>query len=466
MQLFRHRLLLTGLVILLSRLPFLFDGFGAEEDAWALPLVAERIGETGIYEVSRLPGHPVQEITYSMMYDATPVMYNLLTALISTAGLLAFALMLRNFGHSQPLLTTLAVAFTPIVWINSTNDLDYTWAMGFILASGFFISRRFPLMAGLFTGLAIGCRITSGAMLLPYAVLIWYTQSTDTRKRQLLLYLLSALTAAAVCFLPVYIQYGTSFFTYYEHFPIPGFAKNFYKGVLGVWGTPGSIAILAGILLMILQQNKSAQTAMDIRIRTGLHHASVFVVLLYTISFIRLPLKSAFMIPLVPFMILLFSLLLSRPQLRAITVTLFLSGLFFGINLAEANRGSGYSKLALVKNISGQQVAFDPLNGLVLADRSKRKQRTAFAQQVLSTTKNLHEKTYIITGWWLADLLYLTKDHAHGDILYRYYTDEQELKWYKAQGYKIYYLEDQDELNDLRFQKTFTRQYAQPLQVR
>lgn len=465
MNTFRHRLLLTGLVILLSRIPFLFDGFGSEEDAWALPMVAERIAETGTYEVSRLPGHPVQEITYSLMYDAGPVMYNLITALLSTTGLLAFAMMLRNFGHPQPLLTTLAVAFTPIVWINATNDLDYTWAMGFVLAAGYFISRRFPLMAGLMTGLAIGCRITSGAMVLPYAVLIWYTQTNDTRVRQLSQYLLSAFLSSAICYLPVYLEYGTDFFTYYEHFPIPGFAKNFYKGVFGVWGVPGSIAVMAGLLLMILRRKKQNTSGMDIRILTGLHHASLLVILLYTISFIRLPLKSAFMIPLVPFLLLLFSLLLSTRQLRGIAITLFLSGLFFGINLADAKRGSGYSRLALVKNIAGQTVAFDPLSGLVLADQTKRKQRTAFAKHVIRTTANIREKTFILAGWWLADIQYLTRNDPPSPVIFRYYTDENELHWYQSQGYSIHYLEDQNEINDLRFQKKFTDKYATRLAV-
>lgn len=394
-----------------------------------------------------------------------PVMYNLVTVLLSTLGLLAFALMLRNFGHPQPLLTTLAVAFTPIIWINSTNDLDYTWAMGFILAAGYFISRRFPLMAGLLTGLAIGCRITSGAMILPYAVLIWYTQSKNDRKRQLLLYFTTALLSAAVCYLPVYLEYGTSFFTYYEHFPIPGFAKNFYKGVLGVWGVPGSIAVMAGITLMLLRRKKPNTTGMDMNILTGLHHASLLVILLYTISFIRLPLKSAFMIPLVPFLLLLFSLLLSTRQLRNITITLFLSGLFFGINLADANRGSGYSRLAIVKTISGQDVAFDPLNGLVLADQRKRQQRTAFAKQVIQRAAMIREKTFILAGWWLADIQYLTKDTPTSPVIFRYYTDEQELRWYQSQGYQIYFLEDQDELNDLRFGKTFTKTLATRLEV-
>ena len=204
---------------------------------------------------------------------------------------------------------------------------------------------------------------------------------------------------------------------------------------------------------------------MDIRILTGLHHASLLVILLYTISFIRLPLKSAFMIPLVPFLLWLFSLLLSTRQLLSIAITLFLSGLFFGINLADAKRGSGYSKLAMVKNIAGQTVAFDPLSGLVLADQTKRKQRTAFAKHVIRTTANIREKTFILAGWWLADIQYLTRNDPPSPVIFRYYTDENELHWYQSQGYSIHYLEDQNEINDLRFQKKFTDKYATRLAV-
>lgn len=43
------------LLIFISRLPFVNAGYGAEEDAWAMRLVTERIATTGQYEVSRLP---------------------------------------------------------------------------------------------------------------------------------------------------------------------------------------------------------------------------------------------------------------------------------------------------------------------------------------------------------------------------------------------------------------------------
>ena len=59
-----------SLVVFLSRLPFLSAGYGSEEDAWLLPLTAKNIALSGRYELSRAPGHPLQEIIYSRQSPA------------------------------------------------------------------------------------------------------------------------------------------------------------------------------------------------------------------------------------------------------------------------------------------------------------------------------------------------------------------------------------------------------------
>ena len=43
-------LLVVAFVVLLTRIPFLFAGFGSEEDAWGLILIARNINLSGIYE--------------------------------------------------------------------------------------------------------------------------------------------------------------------------------------------------------------------------------------------------------------------------------------------------------------------------------------------------------------------------------------------------------------------------------
>ena len=87
--------LLFTLLIALTRIPFLFFGYGSEEDAWALPLVAERIANSGVYEVSRLPGHPFQEIIYTLIWNAGPVVYNLITLIVSSFGIYFFIRILQ-----------------------------------------------------------------------------------------------------------------------------------------------------------------------------------------------------------------------------------------------------------------------------------------------------------------------------------------------------------------------------------
>jgi hypothetical protein len=79
-------------LIFVSRLPFIFNGYGSEEDAWGLILVARNIDLTGVYEVSRMPGHPLQELFLSGMWNWPEWSLNLLTVMASTAGVYFFML--------------------------------------------------------------------------------------------------------------------------------------------------------------------------------------------------------------------------------------------------------------------------------------------------------------------------------------------------------------------------------------
>ena len=58
----RLKYFLFFLAVLLSRLPFISDGYGLDGDSWAVALTARNIHDTGSYEASRLPGYPVQEL--------------------------------------------------------------------------------------------------------------------------------------------------------------------------------------------------------------------------------------------------------------------------------------------------------------------------------------------------------------------------------------------------------------------
>lgn len=461
-----RNLLLFGLFILLTRVPFLFDGFGSEEDAWAMHLVAERIGTTGIYEVSRLPGHPVQELIYASCWKMGPLFYNLLTAIISTIGIIVFVAMLLQLGIKNAYWCAMALAFTPIVFINSSNAMDYTWAMGFILLSGYFISKKQILLAAGMLALAVGCRITSGAMLLPYSLLLWNLCDENSRVKNISYFISATLLGSVIVMSPVIYQYGLGFFTYYEHFPIPGFLKNAYKGSLAVWGIAGCIAIAYFIIKIIVKRNGAKPIIYEQKnISIPLITVCIISVLLYTIAFINVPLKAAFIIPICPFLILGLALLLDENAIRNLSFIFIFSCFFLGVNLAEDKRGSSHSSFAILLNIGENKVAIDPLQGLVLADQSKRKQQLAFTEKIINRTSTIQQKTILIAGWWNAELQVLSKNNQNDSLIIRHYIDEPELIWLKESGYEIFYIEDQGAYNDLRFNKKMTDNYAQKLKI-
>ena len=120
---------LFALGIFLSRLPFLSQGYGLDGDSWSVAIVARNIAMTGNYEVSRFPGYPVQELICSLFYNGTAWRLNLLTAIISTIGVLFFALTLKAWKFKYVFLAAAALAFVPIIYINSTTTIDYVWAL-------------------------------------------------------------------------------------------------------------------------------------------------------------------------------------------------------------------------------------------------------------------------------------------------------------------------------------------------
>ncbi|MFN0188727.1 MAG: hypothetical protein ACKVQV_08505 [Bacteroidia bacterium] len=461
-----RNLILFGLFIFLTRVPFLFDGFGSEEDAWAMQLVTERIGTTGIYEVSRLPGHPVQELIYASCWKMGSLFYNLLTAIISTMGIIAFAAMLIQLGIKNAYWCAVALAFTPIVFINSSNAMDYTWAMSFVLLSGYFISKKQILLAAGMLAFAVGCRITSGAMLLPYSILLWNLCDENSRIKNISYFISATLLGSVIVMSPVIHQYGLGFFTYYEHFPIPGFLKNAYKGSIAVWGIAGCIAIAYFILKMIIKRNGVMPIIYEQKnISIPLITVCIITILLYTIAFINVPLKAAFIIPICPFLILGLALLLDEKSIRNLSMVFIFSCFFFGVNLAEDHRGSSQSSMAYLFNIGENKVAIDPLQGLVLADQSKRKQQLAFTEKIINRTSTIQQKTILIAGWWNAELQVLSKNNPNDSLIIRHYINEPELIWLKESGYKIFYIEDQGAYNDLRFNKKMTDNYAQKLKI-
>lgn len=461
-------MMLSLALIFISRIPFLFNGFGSEEDAWGLILVARNIDLTGVYEVSRMPGHPLQELFLSGIWSWPAWSLNLLTAMASTLGVYSFMLALKEWHVPHYLLAGWILAFTPIYYINSTNVMDYTWAISMVMMSMYFVSKDKFVFAGVLLGLAVGFRITAGAAGIAFAV---FLLGQDRPLLKIMILAITSMITALVSFLPAFEVYGTGFFTYYEYFPYPPVLKNLYKATIGAWGVIGTVAIATGFALAAgnyfykLRNNSnpsdpssptatfaSAASEAIRRYQTKwLLLMSLAAIALFTYSFLKIPQKSAFVIPVIPFLVIVFCLLLTGRQLKFIAGSLIFSCFFFGINLDDNIRGSSASPVAFRTTIGNTPVAVDPLAGMVVADYQKRQRKIDYAKSVASQLENIQDKTVIIAGWWQNEINYflLDKKPAHLELVY--YENEKTLRSFAEKGYNIFYLPEQDYYNDLRF---------------
>lgn len=450
------RIVLLLAAILLSRIPFLFSGYGSEEDAWGLILTARNIANTGVYEVSRMPGHPVQEMLLSACWNWSASWLNFLTALAGVAGAGAFMLSLRRMHIRNYKAAGVMLAFVPVITINSTNVMDYVWALSLTLFTWLAVTYNRYFVAGLLLGIACGFRVTAGAMGIPLAILLF---SNLKSFKPVLIMGITTICTTLICFIPAFEVYGSSFFTYYEYFPYPPFLKNVYKATFGAWGISGMLVVITGIIAGIYQLWKQpglikSNKVILLMVLSGL--------LLYTYSFIKIPQKAAFVIPIALFVVVAFAVLLPPRTMRLLTIIMIFSSFFAGINLNEPLRGSTPSSLSVPLQIGNTPVSVDLLMGPAHADLSKRHNKISYASTVASELQILKLKTVVIAGWWQNEINYFLMDQTNPMVKVVYYADEKELKEYVESGYNLVFLPEQDYYNDLRFSDTFTTRYAAP----
>ena len=367
---------LLFIIVFLSRLPFLTAGYGIEEDSWGIALAAFHTKFSGVYEPSRFPGHPVQELIYSALWEYGPIVFNGLSALFSAAGVVCFSLILKQLQFKHFFLAALAFAFIPVYFISSTYTIDFVWTETFVLIGFYCLLKDKLILSGIFLGLAIGCRITSGAMLIPFILIIWQQNNLKNNFINFIKLSIPLLLVALISFMPLILQFGCSFFIYYDQFQYPPITKVLYKMTIGVFGIIGVLGIFMSLIVILIKRKQQKtfelfQSKLDKKILID----CFLILILYTISYFKLPQKSGYMIPILPFVIILFGYYLESTYFKFLCATFLISSFICSINLTDKIRGAEYSEYSVLFSVSGQEIFFDPFSGPVFSDYSKRKQK-------------------------------------------------------------------------------------------
>jgi len=438
----RLLLIVAALAVLLTRLPWIGAGYGSDPDAYRVVIAARQIVRTGQYQASRLPGYPVYEYLTALTAWSPPWVSNALTALASVAAFVFFALIARAFGVRRYPLLALAFAMTPVTYISSSCTIDYMPALAAQLAATYAVLRGRPLLAGMLLGIAVGCRITAGALALPLCLWMLLNGERWRALRQCLAFGITLLAVCVLCFMPVWRRYGTDFFAFYDNGWYPPLDVVFSRALPLVWGVLG-VAALAALLCALPFYYRYARRALALaRTRHALWMALAAIVL-YLIAYLRLPDEAGYLVPAVPFVLLAIALL--TPPWASGTLAAAL----------------------LVSSWVGFEHGVPSLDSPIVEDHLVRASQQQSTAAVLDAVARLPGHATIICGWALPRITLALDGEWQGPHQYIYLVENPaDYQHYLAEGRDLYYLPGVDlyesQAHDLELAQLGARQLAVP----
>jgi hypothetical protein len=423
---------------LASRVPFLNSGYGDDIDAWMMANSSNDLITEHVYITSRAPGYPLPEYVDSLVIKCGWVATNTLTMILSLASVIVFAKILKKLNVPNKGLLVVTYAFLPILWINSTNTMDYMWALSFIVFTWFFALRHQWRVAGLMMGLAIASRITSAALILPFLYLLM-SQPGERKVRNGIWFLATSGTVSALLFLPIfnaiwwYAQHGVAYGKY--DWSNANRLVQIEDMIVHSFGlVPAAFAAI--LVLVSLRRLYERLVATD--------RCAVFLLLAVLVvagMFAYHPTEGPYLIPAIPFGLVLLSKTARRDLLVILCALLLLSS-YVTFNVTTS--AQGYRVLGTEAGIVGR-------------DLKSRNDEMAFVQGILDADLT---HAVVVTDWHLAVLRALNQrdsrnepsnvlsreDGSGGlwdrerDILYSEALPLADLQDLQGQGYTVYYV--------------------------
>ena len=283
-------------------------------------------------------------------------------------------------------------------------------------------------------------------MLLPLTFWMFLEERNSTSGKRFLIFSVTALMIGGICFLPVIHRYGLDSFTFYDNSEYPSVTSLIRKGILEVWGVPATLGFLGLCCLapFIFQDIRGA--FIQPHVRRGLVLSSL-AVLLYIVAFLRLPHEAAYLIPVVPFLLLSVSLLIPPYFVRCFAIILLLSSFFITIDRSGVT-----------------------LPGPVMRDHWMRELRLQETKKIIETVAHLFENSVIVVGARLPQIrAVLNAEHQNTNVALRVHTktrtheyvylieDADTYRRYVEQGRRVYFVRGLDVFN-LRAHRVDLRQ--------
>jgi len=440
------------LVVLLSRLPFINAGLGTDRDAWRVACAARYIANTGEYVASRLPGYPIPEFIYSLMWGFDFRWWNLITSALSGVSAVVLAHIGKKYvTKDEYILLSLVFAFTSIIFVNSTTAMDYIWALTFILIAWYALISSKILLAGFFLGIASGCRFTSLLMLFPMLTAIVFDQTRNKKITRSIILVLMTIATTALAYLPVFNRYGFNFLKF--HFSAERLLTAVFRAIFfEVWGIIGSVSLIAGWMFFLVRYRQRINTLLNFKLANGIW---LLIIVMYFVLYLCFPFESAYLIPIVPFLYLFISRVFPKWLFNTVSICIIVSAFLIGIDSADRPWSAKGSYFSSIVNVGDRRLLVDWLQGPVLIEQNRRIQHRKYVDHIIAIGDTMSNRSVFITGVWMPYFILATENAlpdnsgeyvlTRGNVDYVDLLSKEKLEAYMRRGMEIFYLTGVDE---------------------
>lgn len=337
------------IIVLLSRLPFIFNSLGTDLDAWREVYTGKVLHENHIYNVSRFPGYPFPEFLYSLVYHYPYWTINLLSVLF-TVGCCLYLFKILNFLTIKfSFLISIVFSFVPVIYLNSTIAMEYNWSLFFLLGSVYHLLKKNLWLSALLFGLMVSTRFNNIIFLPAFTFFLYIYSEKDIRK----VLQFSALTVLSICvfFSPVILKYGIHFLQSYGDSEV-SIGSLLSLSTLYIYGTLGILAIISGLIIQLFREGYQKIKNLS---KNKFALFSILMIISNLAFFIRYPLESGYLIPSVPFVLILLYYILNEKLMKPVLFILLLSPFLIHINTQKIRAIGG---IFVNENYEDQQLKY------------------------------------------------------------------------------------------------------------
>jgi hypothetical protein len=153
--------------VFLFYLPFVFFGYGADSDSYAVIYSGSQLMQRGSLIPSRYPGYLVHEVPTAVLNAlGGSVATNLGSLVMAIIALFQFGKVCKCLKINNYDLLILLIAANPVYMAAATYTIDFVWALALFLTGFHWYLRARYLAAGVVFGLAVGARLCTFILVL------------------------------------------------------------------------------------------------------------------------------------------------------------------------------------------------------------------------------------------------------------------------------------------------------------